>query len=50
MKSSLNNAEPNNLIVSTADELPNDAVFGTVALVIATGEIKIFDTTWKTLG
>ena len=43
----MHDAEDANIIVSTEDELPKKASFGAMALIIKTGEIKIFDDEWK---
>lgn len=40
-------AEDANIIVSTEAELPVKANFGAIALIIETGELKIFDNEWK---
>ena len=44
----MHDAEDANIIVSTEADLPKKASFGAMALVIETGEIKIFDSEWKT--
>lgn len=43
----MHDAEDANIIVSTEAELPSKASFGAMALIIKTGEIKIFDGEWK---
>lgn len=38
-----------NIIVSKESELPAEALFGEMAYIIETNEIKIFDNEWKTI-
>lgn len=45
----MSDIENANIIVSSENELPSEAIFGTMALIISTGEVKIFDNEWKNL-
>lgn len=45
----MSDVENKTIIVSSEKELPATTIFGTMALIIETGEIKIFDEEWKTL-
>lgn len=49
MKTTMSNVDEHNLIVSTEAELPKEVLFGTMALIIETGELKIFDKEWKSI-